>query len=332
MKKLFILVCICLSLFNSCDNKVPQFSHKAMLKNIFHKKIVPGFTNFKDECDALARDLDSYRENFSAENLEKCRRQWTRVMLSWRHCDLFNVGEYRKTFIKARIYTIFAKSTFNSQKDKFNKAVKLESLGSTVKGISALEYLLFNEKVDRSLYLDYMSLIAKELKDLAAQSLEVWQKSESSFTSKSDLLFGSSIQELVNEQVRYCEEFYFKKFSYPLGYLYSVDFSIVEHFESKAAIAGLKESVSVIEEIFKDHFFELIKFQNKESSLPEKMLSQIAAVKSRLSKIDTLPFYEDEIPAELEKLFSELRELFMSVKVGVVNQLGVTIVLPNDGD
>ena len=333
MKRYLLLFLIVLSFCSSCEKQEKEtFSRKKMLKDIYHELIIPAFKNFSEECEKLSTLTDSYSADPTSENLDQCRQQWVKTILSWRHCDIFTVGEYRKTFIKARIYTIFGKSTFNSQKDKLAELKNIEKLGTTVKGISALEYLLFNQNVDPKKFSTYISLVAKELKDLADQSLKVWDSSEESFIQKSDLSFGSTIQELVNEQVRYCEEFYFTKFSYPLGYLYPIDFSIVEHYESKTAVKALKESVEVVEVYFKNYFYGLIKDQNKNSKLPEEMTQQFAVIKTVLTRMETLPHYEDQVPPELESLFAELRKLLISVKVGVVNQLGVTVVLPNDGD
>lgn len=332
MKKYLLPTLIYLSLFTSCSQKEEPFSREQMLKEIYHSSIVPAFNNFRSECEELKKSISSYSIDPNGENLELCRQQWIKVILSWRQCDIYNVGEYRKSFIKAKIYSIFGKSSFNSQKEKLANIQSLESLGSTVKGLSALEYLLFDENVERGKFLHYLTLVAAELSDLANQSVKIWENSEESFVQNSDLSFGSTIQELVNDQVRYCEEFYFKKFAYPLGYLYSIDFSIVEHYESRIAVLALKESVKVLEEYFTNHFFDLIRNQNKNSKLPEEMTQQFAAVKAALAKLETLPYYEDSVPPELESLFADLRKLFISVKVGVVNQLGVTVVLPNDGD
>ena len=248
--------------------------------------------------------IDSYAANPNKDNLETCRKQWVAVVLSWRHCDIFNVGDYQRTFIKSRIYSIFGEWTFNKEKETLASIKNIEKLGTTLKGINGLEYLLFSEKADRKKFAGYMSLVAKELKTLADESYQIWEGSKESFLKKSDLSFESSIQEMVNEQVRYIEEFYFKKFSYPLGYLYPVDFSIVEHYESKISIQALNESVKVIEELFTNHFYDLIQYQNKDSKLPDEMKKQFADIKARLAKIPALPVFDVEAPEELQSLFA----------------------------
>ena len=330
--KNFLLILISLVFFVSCEKKEEAFSREMMLKNIYHQQIIPNFTKFSDECSKLSELINSYSADPSQENLQSCRDQFIAVVLSWRHCDIYNVGDYQRTFIKSHIYSIFGEWTFNSQKEKLASIKSLETLGTTLKGINGLEFLLFDKKLERKKFVSYMSLVAKELKGLADESLKIWRESEESFIKKNDLSFGSSIQELVNEQVRYIEEFYFKKFSYPLGYLYSVDFSIVEHYDSKISILALKESVKSVEELFSNHFYELIRFQNKDSKLPQQMKKDFTAVNAILAKFEKLPVYEDEAPIELQNLFLELRKILISVRVGVVNQLGVTVVIPNDGD
>ena len=303
-----------------------------MLKDIYGELILPSFKSFSEECTKLTQLIDSYANNPNDETLKTCRKQWIQVVLTWRHCDIFNVSKYQRSFIKSKIYTIFGEATFHSQKDKLLKAENLKAIGSIVKGINGLEYLLYSDKLELKDFAGYASLVSKELQGLAEQSYKIWLDSEADFIQKSDLSFGSSIQELVNEQVRYCEEFYFKKFSYPLGYLYQVDFSIVEHHESQIAILALKESVKVVERIFTDHFFGLLKHQSKNSKLPQEMSQQFSDIKAALTKFDKLPKFDQEVPADLERVFQELRKLLISIRVGVVNQLGVTVVLPNDGD
>ena len=59
---------------------------------------------------------------------------------------------------------------------------------------------------------------------------------------------------------------------------------------------------------------------------------EFSDIKAALTKFDKLPKFDQEVPADLERVFQELRKLLISIRVGVVNQLGVTVVLTNDGD
>ena len=161
MKKYLLLIALSLSFIISCGKKEKTFTRELMLKNIYKELILPKFNNFSEECNKLTQVIDSYASKPNQENLDTCRKHWVQVVLSWRHCDIYNVSDYQQSFIRSKIYTIFSEWTFNSQKDKLMNIKSLEKLGSTLKGISALEYLLFDEKLDRSKYLSYLSLVAK---------------------------------------------------------------------------------------------------------------------------------------------------------------------------
>jgi len=126
---------------------------EALLRNMVQDVIAPAYQELALKCHALTESLEGFVKIANSESLEKARQAWGAALLSSRRIQWLQTGpiadrEYLSSFYYSKVLAIRIEAVVKSPRaidDSY-----LGELGATAKGMFALEYLLFDRKVQQS--------------------------------------------------------------------------------------------------------------------------------------------------------------------------------------
>lgn len=336
-----------------------QRHKKAQLDNIYDNEISRLNTAFITETSLLNDAIISFEQETTTTNLIEVQEQWFRMLKVWKQMELYNIGDISKTFIHSEI------SRWPTNEDFINDFINeteiideafIASKGSSSKGISALEYLLFssegNEVIVTSFSsgtnygkrLDYLVAVAQNLKTKAKDLSAFWTNYHSKFTSGLENGVDGSQNQVINQMVSVIEAILISKLGKPLGDTNGGTIALdeLEAARSGASLEIIQQHLISLKRCYKgdfaltpfrvgfDDFLILIgneEFSNKIAAQFSVCQKKIDAIKGSLrDEILSKP----EAVIDLKKSFTDLLVL---IKVDMANLLGSTITFnDNDGD
>ena len=233
--------------------------------------------------------------------------------------------------------------------DKIDEAF-IESIGSTSKGLPAIEYFLFslegNEAVISSLKdglperLQYLVALAQNLSSKAKRLYDLWIPEGDNFIEKMiapKLGPQAPINMLVNAMAAQAVGIGREKIGRPLGKITGEP--VLEAAQGRLSGTSIEQMISNIEVLqltFNGEdglgFDDYLNFIGTSDSLPEKINQKLDGTLEALKSIDNpLDIAVIENPEQVEQAYAEVRELAVLLQVDAANQLGVTITF-NDSD
>lgn len=369
--KFVILFAVAALIISGCkkkdDNKpgMTEFDRSAMLKDIADNVILPAHTTFVEKAEALSVSLSHLSANADAAAIEALQHQWLSCAVAWKRCQLFNVGTAQESYLHNKIHTWPANEDFINEYIRGNETLDeafIASIGSSSKGLAAIEYLLFSsgktaavvDSLTAGPYADrkrqYLAAAAKNLKSVADDLNTIWAKDGrdyySEFISSSGTGIGTGTNMLVNEMANMIEMMLNTKLGKPMGKHLNdqPQPELAEAYRSYASLALLKSNLSILQKTFHggddmtaigiDDHLDAVGAKYDDISLSQKIDEQFEAVSAALNNIT--PDLEKAVLSNrqaTEKAYSEVKALLVLFKVDVASNLSITLTLnDNDGD
>ncbi|MEM7738526.1 MAG: imelysin family protein, partial [Deinococcota bacterium] len=139
-----------LALFNNPSRvqaQAGEFDRRAMLTSLSENVILPCHERFVEVADTLVAHVQSFYDSQDVASLQDARVAWLETSLIWQQCKLFSLAGFETMILHNRISKVprinLIEDLLASGKDI--TAESLENEGSTVKGVAAIEYILFQE-------------------------------------------------------------------------------------------------------------------------------------------------------------------------------------------
>ncbi len=146
-KKLFVPLFLCAILLGCSKGKKSGFDRAHILQNQVENLIIPSFNEFSSSLKSLNASLKSLQEVTNEQHLKTTRAAWIQAKLAWKTCEVNNFGPITELGLE----TAFDRWPANpvrvesSIENYQTGTAYLNTLGSNVKGLAALEYLLFKD-------------------------------------------------------------------------------------------------------------------------------------------------------------------------------------------
>ena len=366
-----ILFVLC-GISQNFSSKAKEFDRQVMLNNIAFNILLPSHKDFVVKAGVLEQAVENFAKNPNLETLQTAQESWREASLQWQRCSLFKIGSLSIMLFHSQI----SKTPANiklieghiKNAEKIDEAF-IESIGSTSKGLPAIEYFLFslegNEAV-LSVYedvsperLQYLVALAQNLSNKATMLYEFWLPEKNNFienltTSSSisnaqaansdlfDALYGVSVKEpismLANAMVAQALDISKYKIGRPSGKLTGTP--IPEEAQARLSGISLEQIIISIETLQLTFngadslgFDDYLDFIGTSDSLTAKINKQFDSTLNILKKIDKpLSIAVVQNSEQVLQAYAEMRTLLILLLVDTANQLGVTITFGDDGD
>ena len=360
-----LISCILLTagfIVSSCgENKreIGNTDWKAILDNITKEVILPAFEDFAGRADSLLEATKVFAGKPGEASLEQVRRQWQNAALSWKVAGTYSFGPIDDHFLSGAIdypgvhYPNIEKSisTGTVIDDSY-----IESRGSSLKGLKAIEYLLYKNASGDSVVRDfassqkrreYLAALASNLAAQARKVLEAWKGTDAPFAAAFARADGrdikSSLGILVNKCVSQVNLIKDERLAVPLGMRNggSPDPASVEGRLSGTSLALVRSEIAGVQKCFGNEkvaglyaLLDQLNAMHGDKPLSQAIAGQFAEVDKSAGAI-SLPL-DAAITQETEKVkdfYNSLKKLQVLIGVDVVNQLGIILTFSdNDGD
>lgn len=374
MKKIVILIMVILGVWACSKTNDPvdafqSFDRKSMLSNLGNNVIIPSFDAFYQKSDALDIAIAAYTADLKNEQkLVAAQAAWVEMAKAWKQASVFKQGPIEDKFLLSNIDFSSKGSYLNvtllektiSDGTTIDNAY-IETKGATVKGIHAIEYLIFDKaKVNaniignytgitgakRTLYLKALSV---NLKNQAKIVLDDWKNGYvTTFVNADSRDINSSLGVLSNKLIDLIYTVRDERMGAPKGNRNSgvPQPDLAESVVSESSILLITNELKGIENAFLgrtptgtegiglDDLLDKLEAKSGDELLSKKIKNQFLLVYTKLNAIPkTLPIAVVDNKVEVQAAYDEIKRLQVMMEVDMINNLGVLLTFSdNDGD
>jgi predicted lipoprotein len=360
MKKsmLFLIWTILFNLGCSNSPKVPSentpFDVPQFLAEVNENIIIPTLKDFDDEAQKLNALTVGYVNETTVDRLEILRKQWIKTAIAYEKTYNFHIGEAKSRFINLAINnwpTVPHSIEQLIKKNEINDAI-INAISPQIKGIPAIEYLLFGKNSSKTnadfnkspKRKKYLKFAVEFIKNQAHRLLNIWITEGRNYSKTFVENNGSGIKEsfnlLFNGLYNSVNTSKITKIGKPAGLENSprANPNLVQAPYSHQSLALLKGSIEVIEAVF---------FTDEHANIAQYIssISKDNLVNDRIKKaifesyqaIDAIPVPLEEAvashPEAVANLHDKLAALNVWIAVDARNILSVIITSTDtDGD
>lgn len=340
---------------NSPFSSETEFYKNAQLTNIYNNEISVLASKFKTEAELLEQRVKAFQANTTSENLIAAQNQWKAVQLEWKQLELYDLGAVANSFIAFEINrwpTDVSRIEENINGDESLNEDFIASIGSSSKGIAAIEYLLFDIQDQilnsSSTYAvrskQYLVALVENLTTKSFDLQTLWKTNEAAFIASLENGISGSQNQVINAMVTLIEEIIISKLGNPLGDSNggTIEIERLEAYRGEFSKEIVQQHLTALKRCYDGDFAQtpfrvgfddfLILIGNEAFS--EKIADQFTACQSTLDKIEGS--FEEELASNPEAIVAvknAFRDLLVLIKVDMANVLGSTITFnDNDGD
>ncbi|PWK20079.1 putative lipoprotein [Arcicella aurantiaca] len=374
MKKIVILITVIIAIWACSKTNDPvdafqSFDRKSMLTNLGNNVIIPSFDTFYQKSDLLDIAIAAYTADLKNEQkLVAVQLAWIEMAKAWKQAAVFKQGPIEDKFLLSNI-------DFSSKGSYLNVTLLektitdgitidnayIETKGATVKGIHAIEYLIFDKaKVNANIIggftgiagakrTSYLKALSVNLKNQAKIILDDWKNGYvSTFISADSRDINSSLGILSNKLIDLIYTVRDERMGAPKGNRNGgvPQPDLAESVVSESSILLIINELKGIENAFLgrtptgtegiglDDLLDKLEAKSGDELLSKKIKNQFSLVYTKLNAIPkTLPIAVVENKTEVQAAYDEIKRLQVMLEVDMINNLGVLLTFSdNDGD
>jgi predicted lipoprotein len=335
------------------------YLREVQLDNVYTNEIIPLTNNFISKTAALNSLIKSFHQSASIEKLSAIQFQWKEVITVWKRLELYNLGTVEDSFIHFEINrwptNIDFINTYINGREILNETF-MASKGSSSKGISAIEYLLFSSQNNQNvLYeftkntnferrLGYLLALSNNLKSKSEEIYTIWTNDKVRFLSAVENGINGGQNQLINAMITLIEEIIISKLGKPLGEYEDgrIVFEELEAYRSQTSLLIIQEHLTALKRCYTGSFLQNgIKcgFDNYLKLIDREDFDDriIGAFKNCQNKIDAITTtLQQELvdnPENITNLQNAFRALLVLIRVDMATAIGATVTLNDtDGD
>lgn len=350
-----------LMLLSACAGQQaePEFTRRGMLEHLVNDVILPLNREFVAQTAVLQTTAHTFQAEPTLANLEALQAEWRTTSNLWQMAQLYQFDRMmalHSQIAKTPTDTEFIEDILARDLAGLDEAF-VETVGSTAKGLPAIEYFIFpadgdNEAVlsrltaepDRIAYLvGAVDNLQTKARDVEAYWLADGNDYATTFINADGdgESFNSSLNMLTNRLVAVLETTIQEELGRPLGSA-SGDGphpELVESALSGNSLAHIQQHVLSVEQAFNGvdgpglaAYLDYLEADYNGQPLSQVINEQFSVTTAALDAIEPpLATAVSEDPESVQAAYDELRRLLVLIKVDMANQLGVTIT-SNDSD
>lgn len=334
------------------------FDREAMLEGLVNETILPLHETLAAEAAELEVAGVAFQTDPNAETLAVFQGAWKDTSIAFEHLQVYRfqrVMPYMTQLDSSPPNIPFIEGYIELEEPGTINAEFVEFLGSSSKGLPALEYFIFGEGALASLSevqnrRDYAAALAADIRRVADELVVEWTPTESGYGDRFISADGepnsvrSSVSMLTNEMIAELEDVARFWLGGPLGYrdggepqpnLVEAPYSgtstdkLIANLEGfEMALNGVGDAPSLAD------YLDFLGAELNGEPMSEVLNAQIETTIAALEAIDTpLQVAVVEDTATVEAAYNEAVTLLRLVKTDAAAQLGITVTFSdNDGD
>ena len=217
------------------NDELPReaFDRKMVLQDLYDAVILPDHLIMLEATLSLEESILDFESEPSSESLQAVKEKWNDTAVSWKYCALYNLGDIEDSFIHLKIHVWPAQQDFIENFIEIEEEITPEfisGIGSSSKGLSALEYLFFFSDEPSTLAnftsssngesrMNYAKALSKDLNTNINELIALWKTGgyESEFVENPNFSFGDSYAILVNQMIATLEVMEVRKMTKAMG-------------------------------------------------------------------------------------------------------------------
>lgn len=347
------------------DDKYASFDRQGMLQHLGSNVIIPAFSDFATKADSLVIQADAFNQTPTAAGLTSLQQQWRRTAGAYKRCEAYQFGPVYDQMLAASIDFWPARPDNLERVIAGNTAYSdafIEQQGTSVKGLAALEYLLFSRSggaatelarlttsPDAAQRRAYLLALSQNLRTKARLIRDTWQNSYlTTYVQHDGQDINGSINQTMNQLIAHIDYIKNTKIGLPAGKKDGTTHPTqVEAYESNNSLNHLLNDLTGIERLYTgagrtgvsgpgfDDFLDHLEAQANGQPLAPQVTAKLAECRAKALALGTtdLSAAMTSNPAGVTALYDALKQLLVLVKVDMVSPLGVTLTFnDNDGD
>lgn len=354
---------------NEVSDAFENFDRKSMLTNLGTKVIVPLFEQFYQKTSTLEQTLTAYTADpQSEEKLKAAQQAWIAAAIAWKEASVFKQGPIEDKFLLSNVdfstngvylnISLLEKTIIEAT--SIDNAF-IESKGATVKGIHAVEYLIFDKSQNNSNIISlltganstkrrsYLLALSTNLKNQGKVIIDEWNSSYlSTFQNADGRDINSSLGKLSNKLIEQIYTIRDERIGLPLGKRNNgtVQPELVESYLSGVSVTLAINELKGIEDAFLgrtpagvngvgiDDLLDKLGAKSGEELLSSKIKNQFTSVYAKLNAIQNpLSLAVINSKTDVQTAYDEIKKLQVLMEVDMINNLGVLLTFSdNDGD
>lgn len=352
VKNIYNLI-LCIGLIISCssDHDTPDtFDVLQLQKDLITNVETPINTSFLESIKSLQTSVSLFLSNKSAENLQGVKNSWKLAAQNYSLTEPFNFGAIKETNIHTAFYSWNANETAISDYILSNEPINAErinSLPTNVRGLSAIEFLIFENLSETTLqqFSDsrrsaYLQEIANNLVIKANTYISLWESYRNGFIANTTTGVNGSLNQVINQMYALLEDVKSFKVGQPAGIEKTSEAapSLLQAEKSSYSLVLIQKNIESIKRIYfgsENGLDDYVYAISKKEELNKAIKEEFDAIENQIDNFANVPLKESIFnnKEEVQKLYNSIRNLLILVKVDVANVLSVTItVTDNDGD
>ena len=311
------------------------------------------FTAFETASNSLKNEVINFNSNLDATSLQSLQQKWIEVSLLWEKTEVYKISDYNDSFLYFRIHR-WPIDTARVE-NKINTATLIdqayiESQGSSLIGLSAMEYLLFEN--DESIIINqfqnanrqkYLEALAQNIYSNASESKNIWISGEPTFKNSLESAISGTQNQLANAMVSQVDEIIKARLEKAIGdNSIPASKELLEAYRSEISLDLIKSVFSEIEKCYTGNYsstsgvgFDDCIIQMNKEDLNNNILNAITEVNNQLNAMSnqSLSYYIENDIQTVENLRLALREVLILMKADMTSILSITVTISdNDGD
>lgn len=362
MKRIYFFTLITfvalIGIFISCnsDGSISQnefqisYYRTIQLENTYDNEIAPMHENFSLATAELASKATDFTNTINNENLTRLKDQWKVMASNWKNCELYDLGLVKNSFIHYTINTWPTNTGFIENNISTISTIDetyIASIGSSSKGISAIEYLLFDtdEAITLNAFqnsqarIDYLNACIAELHTNANTVATLWATYKDDYITATQSGISGSQNQMINNMVALLEEIIISKLNSAINNTDSEEF---EAYRSDYSLKLIANNMDAIHRCYTGDFAETpyrigfkkylvdLGYEGLATDIDEKFNTVTAKINSMNSSLNS---GLTSTPEDLTELVNHIEDVLFVVKIDMSQAIGSTITFnDNDGD
>ena len=312
--------------------------------------INPAITEFVSDVKKLNEATTKFTTQTNQENLLNLQNLWKNAALSYAKTEVGNLGDIQSSAIYISMYSWganeykieeFVAATETIDENSVNK------LPTKTRGLSAVEYLLFNGDAMQTVSSfsdvrrkDFLIALNKNLLIKATSLKEQWEVYSDYFINNTATGITGSVNLIVNQLNFLLEDVLRFKIGEPAGLdnTSSTNTTVLQAYRSEISLAIIQKNITAVKAVYygmPDGLDDYVREIATTEDINNAITASFSSIEANMASLSntTLKKAIENKNTTVAALHKHIKELIILIKVDVASTLSVTVTFTdNDGD